>query len=102
MTQQAHEVGRPLTPREAEVAKLIAGGKSFRRLAGEAGKSLTPRELEVAKLLADGKNVRETAKLLGMAHKTADVHKTRLMKKLDIHNRSDLTRWAIKSGLSKL
>jgi len=56
---------------------------------------LTGREREVLQLLAEGKSVPEIATLIGISRKTVDVHKTRLMKKLDIHNRASLVRYAI-------
>ena len=61
--------------------------------------TLTPRETEVATALANGQTVREVAAALGISPKTVDVHKTNLMKKLDIHNRATLTLWAVRVGL---
>ncbi len=51
---------------------------------------LTPREREVLKLLADGHPTKEIAARLDLSVKTADVHKTNLMRKLDIHDRAGL------------
>lgn len=63
---------------------------------------LTHREREVLKLLAEGNTVKETAKVLGLSQKTVDTHKTNLMKKLDIHNRVELVRYAIDEKIIQL
>ena len=60
---------------------------------------LTPRESEVFELLAQGFSVRQCADQLQLAQSTVDNHKSRLMKKLDLHKSSGLTRLAIREGL---
>ncbi len=60
---------------------------------------LTPREREVLRLIADGKTTKQVAQLLGVSAKTADAHRTRLMAKLDIHETATLVRYAIRRGL---
>ena len=60
---------------------------------------LSDRELDVMRRLASGKSVRECAEDLGIAVSTADNHKSRLMKKLNIRKVSQLTRRAIQDGL---
>lgn len=61
--------------------------------------SLTPREAEVMRLIALGNTVKDCARILKLAQSTVDNHKSRLMKKLDVHKASDLTRLAIREGL---
>lgn len=61
---------------------------------------LTPRERQVLKLLADGMRPREIAQELTISVKTVEVHKQNLMNKLEIHTASELTRFAIREGLS--
>ena len=63
---------------------------------------LTPREREVLKLLAEGHTVKKVADLLRLSQKTVDAHKTNLMKKLDIHNRVDLVKYAINKKLIQI
>lgn len=63
---------------------------------------LTPREFEVLCYLVGGRTVRETAGVMTLAVNTVDNHKTRLMKKLDIHSNVALTRYAIREGLVAL
>lgn len=61
--------------------------------------SLTNREREVLKLIADGRTSREIADLLYISVKTVLGHRTKIMEKLDIHNRTELIKYAIRKGL---
>ena len=56
---------------------------------------LTSREREVLKMLADGLSIKEVAGRLDRSVKTAEVHTYNLMQKLDVHDRSELIRYAI-------
>ncbi len=60
---------------------------------------LTPREREVLQLVAEGKTTKEIAGVLGMAVKTAECHRTRIMAKLEIHETAGLVRFAIRHGM---
>lgn len=60
---------------------------------------LTPREREVLQLVAEGRTNREIAEELGVAPKTVDAHRTRLMQKLDLHDGRALTRFALRRGI---
>ncbi len=60
---------------------------------------LTPREREVLQLVAEGKTTKEVAHLLGISVKTAESHRTRIMKKLDMPNTAGIVRYAIRRGL---
>ena len=60
---------------------------------------LTIREREVLQLVAEGKTTKEIAQVLGISAKTADSHRTRMMRKLDIHETAGLVRHAIREGL---
>ena len=62
-------------------------------------KQLTDREREILKLLAEGYNTREIANMLVISTKTVEGHKTNLMSKLDIHNRTDLVKYALRKGI---
>jgi DNA-binding NarL/FixJ family response regulator len=63
---------------------------------------LSDREREVLKLLADGLALKEVAVHLALSVKTVDAHKTNLMRKLDLHSRSDLIRYAVQRKLIRL
>src|SRR5258708_31153272 len=60
---------------------------------------LTPREREVIQLLAEGKTSKEVAAALKLSVKTAETHRTNLMRKLDLHSVADLTRYAVRNGI---
>jgi two-component system response regulator NreC len=64
--------------------------------------SLTQREREVLRLLAEGHSLKEVAARLGVTAKTADAHKTSLMRKLDLHDRTQLVKYAIQNKLIRL
>ncbi len=63
---------------------------------------LTHREKEVLKLVAEGHKSREIANLLHIEPKTAQGHRTNLMKKLDIHSGTELIKYAIRKHLITL
>src|SRR4030042_2700297 len=60
---------------------------------------LTNREREVLKLLAESYTIQEIANMLSISPKTAEGHKTSLMAKLDIHNRTELVKYALRKGI---
>lgn len=60
---------------------------------------LTPREREVIQLLAEGKTTKEVATMLNLSVKTAETHRTNLMRKLDLHSVVDLTLYAVRNGI---
>lgn len=64
--------------------------------------ALTTREREVLKLLAEGLSTKEVAVKLSISAKTADVHKSNLMRKLNIHDRAELVKFAIRNKLIKI
>ena len=63
-----------------------------------AWKSLTSREREVIKLIAEGKRTKEIATCLSVRPRTVEKHRTNLMRKLDLHNVSEVTVYAIRNG----
>jgi DNA-binding NarL/FixJ family response regulator len=64
-----------------------------------SGDVLTTREREVIQLLAEGKTSKEVAVTLNLSVKTAETHRTNLMRKLDLHSVADLTRYAVRNGI---
>jgi len=60
---------------------------------------LTPREREVLQLIAESYSTKQVAAKLGVSVKTADNHRTNLMRKLDLHDVASLTRYALQIGL---
>ena len=64
-----------------------------------SGDVLTAREREVIQLLAEGKTSKEVAVTLNLSVKTAETHRTNLMRKLGLHSVADLTRYAVRNGI---
>lgn len=92
-------------------AFLYPGGETsmirdFLRQAREAGSvesqredPLTSREQEVVKLIAESYSTRQIADALVISEKTVDRHRTNILEKLGMHDRVELTRYAIRRGL---
>ena len=88
------------------LAGLVLG--EYRRLAaGRAGPArrtpdaprLTDRETEVLRLVAKGMSYKQIAERLGLSHRTVQNHVQNTLGKLQLHNRVELTRYAIERGL---
>lgn len=67
----------------------------------DAGK-LSSRETEVLQLLAEGNSSKEIGEQLFLSSKTVDVHKNNIMKKLNLFTIPELTKYAIREGLTDL
>jgi len=63
---------------------------------------LTTREREVLQLLAEGKTVKEIASQLCLSIKTIHTHRKQIMEKLGIHSIAELTKYALREGLTSL
>ncbi len=64
--------------------------------------SLTNREREVLQLMAEGRNTKEVALQLNVSIKTVETHRQRIMDRLNIYNVAELTKYAIREGLTPL
>ena len=62
--------------------------------------TLSPRELEVLQYISQGMRQKEVARVMQTSRKTVDNQIATLMKKLDIHDRVELTKFAIREGLA--
>lgn len=74
-------------------------------LSGGTGDSidiLTPREREIVKLIAESYSNKEIADKLSISPKTAEVHRSNIMRKLDVHDVAGLTRYAIAQNIIDL
>lgn len=84
------------------VARRLLDDYMRRVRAGDERESydgLTPREREVLRLIAAGHSNRDIAERLVISVNTVEVHRARLMRKLDVHKRAELVKYAIRSGL---
>lgn len=73
--------------------------EAYRSRSERPSDPLSIRERQVLQLIAEGKSTKDVASLLGISVKTAESHRSRLMKKLDIHETASLVRYAVRRGL---
>lgn len=86
-----------------QVADVILGrfksGSPVKEVPTLIRERLTAREREIVQLFAEGKSSKEAASLLGISVKTADTHRSNVMRKLEIHNVSELVRYAVRNRI---
>jgi DNA-binding NarL/FixJ family response regulator len=63
---------------------------------------LTDREREVLQQLAEGKTTKEMADALSVSVKTVETHRRNIMEKLDLHSVAELTKYAIREGVTSI
>ncbi len=63
---------------------------------------LTPRERHIIQLLAEGKSIKEISRIIKISPKTTDANRRAIMNKLNIYNTAELTKYAIRMGLTSL
>ncbi len=71
-------------------------------MADAAGELLTAREREVLKLIAEGNTNQEIADVLRLSRKTVESHRANIMRKLDLHDVTELVKYALRTGLIRL
>ena len=85
----------------ARVAEMVLSG--YRGTHGTSKKNLlpalTPREREVVQLLAEGKSTKEVASHLNLSVKTAETHRSNIMRKLGLHSVSELVLYAVRNNI---
>jgi DNA-binding NarL/FixJ family response regulator len=88
----------------SKVAEMVLENVTRSKLRPEVAvkEVLTAREREVVQLLADGKSTREVAEVLGLSVKTAETHRSNVMRKLDLHSVSELVLYAVRNNLVQL
>ena len=90
------------------LSPAIAGvvvGQSLGRLGSKARSQrakLSKREQEVLQLIAEGKSTKKIAGMLHVSVKTVETHRKQIMDKLDIHSVAELTKYAVREGVSFL
>jgi len=97
LVRAIHEVCRKAIYLSPVVSRAIVD--AYRGKATPQVDLLSSRERQVLQLVAEGKTTKEIATLLGVSVKTAESHRTRLMRKLEIHDTAGLVRYAIRRGL---
>jgi two-component system response regulator NreC len=79
--------------------KVVAGYMKGSQRPQTSYDRLSGREREILKLLAEGLSVKEIAIRLNLSVKTVEVHKYNLMRKIDVHDRAELIKYAIQKKL---
>ncbi len=92
-----HYLGRGITDLVVADYKTLMLDKSLDRQ-----EPLTHREREVVQLLAEGKKTAEIATQLHVSVKTVETHRTNIMGKLGLHSIAELTKYAVREGLTSL
>jgi len=90
--------GLVLDPEVARTAVQENGGQAPGE-GPDAYETLTDREKQVLKLVAEGRTNKDIAELLGISVKTAMSHREHVMFKLQVHNRTELVRFALRAGV---
>jgi two-component system NarL family response regulator len=86
----------------AEVTQGVVNASLHASRDGAVPVVLTEREREVLQLLAEGLSSPQIGKRLFIATSTVETHRRSIMRKLEIHSVADLTKWAIREGLTQL
>ncbi len=89
--------------RTPKVSEIVLEGflkpKGQHQQGERAGARTTPRELEIIRLLAQGKSNKEIAAELGIAVRTAETHRAKIMLKLGLHSLAELIHYALRHGI---
>lgn len=87
----------------SRVAEMVLGGYLGRNRPTTEGEvalpNLTPREREIVQLLAEGMSTKEVASHLDLSVKTAETHRSNIMRKLNIHSVSGLVLYAVRNNM---
>jgi DNA-binding NarL/FixJ family response regulator len=83
-----------------KVADAIA--KNYVRQISKTPPILTPREREVLQVIAEGKSTKEIASILNVSIKTVESHRKNIMEKLDLYSIAELTKYAIRQGITSI
>jgi len=91
---------RFLTPKVSEIVlQGFLKTTSQHQQAKRAGARTTPRELEILRLLAEGRSNKEIAAQLGIAVRTAETHRAKIMLKLGLHSLAELIHYAMSNQI---
>lgn len=86
----------------ARLVGIVVQEVRQRQVPGSVAVCLTPREREVVQLLAEGFSTQQVAQRLHLSHKTVATHREHVMHKLEFSSLAQLTRYALREGLTTL
>ena len=85
------------------VARVVVDSYVRRSSSGQTDSAaISPREREVLRHLAEGKSTKEMASLMHVSPKTVETHRKRIMEKLNLYSVAELTKYAILEGYTSL
>ena len=84
------------------IADAVVAGYVLPRGKRKAGRSLSAREREILQRIADGQTTKAIAAALGVSSKTIETHRRRMMEKLGLHSVAELTKYAVRTGITSL
>ena len=87
---------RYLSPK---LAQRVLDSSTGRKKIADPYDSLTPREREILHLIIEGHTSAQIAARLVLSPRTVELHRSRIMKKLDLHNQTDIFRYALERGI---
>lgn len=104
LLQAVHAVREGLTYVSPSIASVVVDESLIERRASAlpTQKTISPREREVLQLLAEGASSKEIANRLDIAVTTVETHRRQIMEKLDLHTIAELTKYAIREGVTSL
>ena len=97
--ERCRQMGRESHEPVENHAELTNGDKPPSANASSRLTALTPREVQILRLIGRGLSRTEIATAIFRSPKTVDAHRSSIMEKLDIHDRVELARFAIREGL---
>lgn len=98
-----HALADQRTYLSPKICDLVVKDYAYRNSKSTLSSSvLSAREREVLQLLAEGKSTRKIASILHVGMKTVETYRQQIMEKLDIHTIAELTKFAIREGLTSL
>lgn len=92
---------RTIARNEAYISPSVSNTvlSDYQRFVGSPMDLLTPREYEIFKLLAEGKTAKDVAAALEISAYTVDAHRNRIFRKLELRSGADLVRFALRQGI---
>ena len=100
LVRAIREVMRGCTFLAAEISDVLV--EAYLNKVDVRSEFLSPRELQVLQLIAEGKSTKEAAGMLNIGSRTAETHRSHIMRKLELHNTASLVRYAVRRGLTGL
>jgi two-component system response regulator NreC len=100
LVNAVHEVIQGNQYLSAKLSKrLLASGQSIMDTPLDAYERLSTREREILQMTTEGRTSQEIGSKLVISPRTVEIHRSNLMKKLGVHNQTELIRFAIKRGI---